>query len=187
MATGDPKFASEHSGEWRAHDYGKVFARQNTSTTSRLCIGASIDGSVLLKALIQFLSEPLLLLYVLVVPRGSVPGRYQSADLTRDQLDTLFQRFAHFWDCDGRQSIWLHSRCDSSTLVYDRHNLIHAYGPLSRIESLLVSLGYSETPTISVSFVHQHAYHAEFDHLERELVAEFADGRSKLHIGDENP
>jgi hypothetical protein len=187
MAQGDPKFASEHGEEWLAHDYGKVFARQNASTTPRLCIGASTDGSGLLQALSQFLSEPLLLLYVLVVPRGSVPGRYQSDDLTRDQCDILFQRFAHFWDHDGRHSIWLHSRTDSSTLVYDRHNLIYAYGSLAPFESLLASLGYSATRTLSVSFIHQHAYHAEFDHLERELVVEFAEGRSELRVGDENP
>lgn len=187
MAQDDPKFASEHEEQWVAHDYGKVFARQTTRATHRLCIGASRDGSELLRALSKFLAEPLLLLYVLVVPRGSPPGRYQSNELTREQFDSLLQRFAHFWDHDGRHSIWLHSRTNSATLVYDRHNFIYAYGPLDLFESLLTSLGYSPTPTLSISFSHQHAYHAEFDHLERELVAEFAEGRSELHAGDENP
>lgn len=186
MAPVDPKFASKRGEDWVVHDYGKVFARQTTSSIPRLCIGASNQGSGLLQALSQFLSEPLLLLYVLVVPRGSVPGRYQSDDLTRHQLDILFERFAHFWDHDGRHSIWLHSPTDSATLIYDRHNFIYAYGPLDRFESLLSILGYTSTPTLSVSFFHQHAYHAEFDHLERELVTEFAEGRSELHAGDEN-
>ena len=152
MAKGDPKFASQHGEGWLAHDHGKVFARENRSATPRLCIGASREGSGLLQALSRLLAAPMLLLYVLVVPRGSLPGRYQSDDLSRDQLDTLFERFAQFWDHDGRHSIWLRSHADDATLVYDRHNLIFAYGPLDRFESLLASLGYASTPTLCLVF-----------------------------------
>lgn len=188
MARGDPKFASEKGEQWPPHDYGKVYAHENTSAAPRFCIATSYDGSHLLRDLSRVLAEPFLLLYVLVVPRGgSVEGRYQSDQLSRAELDAMFQRFGRFWDGDGRHSIWLRSQADDATLIYDRHNLIYAYGPLDRFEPLLVSLGYSTTPSLSLSFAHQHAYHDAFEALERELTAQFAERRSDLHEGDENP
>jgi hypothetical protein len=188
MSRGDPKFASEKAGLWRPHDYGKVYAHQNRSSDPSLSIAASHEGSQLLQDLSQVLSEPFFLLYVLVVPRGgSSEGRYQSDELSRREVDGIFERFGGFWDNDGRHSIWLRSHSDDATLVYDRHNLIYAYGPIGRFESLLISLGYSMTLQLSLAFVHQHAYHQEFDDLERELTTRFADRRSDLREGDENP
>lgn len=149
---------------------------------SESLIAASHNGSRLLRDLSQVLSEPFFLLYVLVIPRGgSLEGRYQSDELSRAEVDMMFERFGRFWDGDGRHSIWLRSHTDDATLVYDRHNLIYAYGPLERFESVLMGLGYSTTPQLSFAFVHQHAYHEEFDALERDLTTRFADRRSDLH------
>lgn len=132
-------------------------------------------------------SRAFLLLYVLVVSRGrSEPGRYQSEQLSRGQLDSLFQQFGQFWDGDGRHSVWVRSS-DDGMLVYDRHNLIYAYGPLQLFKSILEDFGYTFTPSISLDFAHQHSYHEEFDHLERELTTRFADRRSDLREGDKNP
>ena len=133
------------------------------------------------------LAAPFLLLYVLVVPRGqSEPGRYQSNELSRAELDALFERFGQFWDSDGRHNVWVRSSNDGM-LVYDRHNLIYAYGPLDRFESVLRARGYTITTPLSLDFPHQHSYHQELDHLERELTTQFADNRSELREGDENP
>ena len=188
MSRGDPKFASQTGGKWLPHDYGKLYAHEGTSSAPRLSIAASHDGTRLLRDLSRILSEPLFLLYVLVVPRGgSVEGRYQSGELSRAEVDAMFDRFSRFWDGDGRHSIWLRSHTDDATLVYDRHNLIYAYGSIGRLESVLSSLGYSTTPRLSLAFEHQHAYHVEFDDLERELTARFADRRSDLREGDEKP
>lgn len=188
MSRGDPKFASQTSEKWLPHDYGQVYAHECTSSAPRLSIAASHDGSRLLRDLSQILSEPFFLLYVLVVPRGgSIEGRYQSDKLSRAEVDATFDRFGRFWDGDGRHSIWLRSQTDDATLVYDRHNLIYAYGPIEQFESHLISLGYSTVPRLSLAFEHQHAYHQEFDELERELTTRLVDRRSDLHAGDENP
>jgi hypothetical protein len=72
-------------------------------------------------------------------------------------------------------------------LVYDRHNLIYAYGPIERFESVLRERGYATAPAVSLDFPHQHSYHQELDRLERELTTQFTDHRSELRDGDENP
>ena len=187
MARGDPKFASKQGGQWLAHDFGKVYAHEQTSSSPRLCIAAPFGGTALLRELTLAVAEPFLLLYVLVVPRGrSQPGRYQSDELSRAELDILFEQFGEFWDKDGRHNIWVRSS-DDGMLVYDRHNLIWAYGPLDRFEAHLQELSYRSTALLSLDFVHQHSYHQEFDDLERELTARFGDKRSDLREGDENP
>ena len=187
MARLDPKFASQQPEQWLPHNFGKVYAHAQTSSSPRLCVGASSDGTTLLRELTLTLTEPFLLLYVLVVPRGqSDAGRYQSAELSRSELDAFIEQFGTFWDSDGRHNIWIRSS-DGGLLVYDRHNLIFAYGPLQRFESRLHELGYVSTGSLSLDFIHQHSYHQEFDDLERELTRRFAENRSDLRAGDENP
>jgi hypothetical protein len=186
----DPKFASRVNGElWLAHDYGKVYAIEKTKDgNNRLRIATSYEGSQILRTLSRSLKEPFFLLYVLVIFRaGGEGGRYQSGELSREQLDAMFARYGEFWDSDGRHSIWLRSEADDATLVYDRHNLIYAYGPLDRFELVLETLGYTATPKVSLSFEHQHWYYPEFDAMERELTDRFRDRKSDLHPGDENP
>ncbi len=186
----DPKFASRISGElWLAHDYGKVYAIEKTTDgTKRLRIAVSYDGSRILRTLSQSLKEPFFLLYVLVVFRGGgKQGGYQSEELSQDALDALFARYSEFWDSDGRHSVWLRSEADRATLVYDRHNLIYAYGPLEQFEMILEALEYARTPEVSLSFEHQHCYYAEFDAFDQELTTKFAGARSELHSRDENP
>jgi hypothetical protein len=63
-------------------------------------------------------------------------GRYQNGELPRAQLEVLFRQFGHFWDGDGQHNVWVRS-CDDGRLVYDRHKIIYAYGPLERFESAL--------------------------------------------------
>jgi len=156
--------------------------------TNRLWIAVSYDGSQVLQALSRSLKEPFFLLYVLVIFRGGGKvGRYQSGELSQSELDAMFARYGDFWDSDGRHSVWLRSEADDATLVYDRHNLIYAYGPLERFELVLESLGYTQISELSLSFEHEHHYYPEFDALEQELTTKFADRASELQPGDENP
>lgn len=186
----NPKFASRVGEElWLAHDYGDVYAKETTNDgTQQIRIAVSHAGSHVLRRLSQALNPPFYLLYVLVVYRGGgAVGRYQSDELSREQLDQLFSRYEEFWDSDGRHSVWLRSQRDDATLVYDGHNLIYAYGPLERYGLILESLGYSETEEVTLSFEHEHRYHAQFDEFERELTTRLADRKSELRPGDENP
>jgi hypothetical protein len=190
VAANDPKFTSRVKAElWLAHDYGKVYAIETTTGGIKsLRIAVSDDGSQILRMLSRSIKGPLFLLYVLVVCRGGGQvGRYQSGELSQEALDAMFARYGEFWDSDGRHSIWLHSETDDASLVYDRHNLIYAYGPLARFELILETLGYVATSKVSLSFEHEHRYYSEFDSLEQELTTKFASRRSALRPGDENP
>ena len=190
MARLEPKFASRMTGKlWLAHEYGKVYAIEQMRTgEKRLRIAVSDNGSQILQALSRSVKEPFFFLYVLVIFRGGgQTGRYQSNELSHGELEAMFDRYGEFWESDGRHSVWLRSQADDATLVYDRHNLIYAYGPVDRFELILETLGYTEVPKVSLSFEHQHCYYAEFDHLEQELTTTFGEGRSDLHPGDENP
>jgi hypothetical protein len=102
------------------------------------------------------------------------------------ELDALFAHFGDFWDSDGRHNVWVRSS-DDGMLVYDRHNLIYAYGPLLRFDVALRKLGHTTAASVTLDFVHQHSYHHEFDDLERQLTTRFGDRRSELRGGDENP
>ena len=79
------------------------------------------------------------------------------------------------------------SEQDNATLVYDRHNLIYAYGPIERFKLILESVGHARTPEVSLAFEHQHCYYPEFDVFEQELTTKFADRKTDLQPGDENP
>src|SRR5256885_11137333 len=118
-----PKFASRVSGElWLAHDYGNVYAIEKpTDGSKRLRIAVSYSGSQILRTLSKSLQGPFFLLYVLVIFRGGgEQGRYQSEELSHDELEAMFVRYSEFWDSDGRHSVWLRSEADAATLVYDR-------------------------------------------------------------------
>ena len=149
MARLDPKFASQQPEQWLPHNFGKVYAHAQTSSSPRLCVGASFHGTALLRELTLTLTEPFLLLYVLVVPRvQSDAGRYQSDELSRSELDAFIEQFGTFWDGDGRHNIWIRS-ADGGMLVYDRHNLIFAYGPLQRFKSRVSICRDRMTPATS--------------------------------------
>ena len=106
MSRDNHKFVPQTEEQWVPHDCGKVYAHQGTSSAPKVTIAASHDGSRLLRELSLILREPFFLLYVLILPRGgSVEGRYQSEELSRIEIDSLFDRFGNFWDDDGRHSV----------------------------------------------------------------------------------
>ena len=72
-------------------------------------------------------------------------------------------------------------------LVYDRHNVIYAYGPLERFIAALESEGLTESKEVRFPVPHAHHYHAEFDVDERSVLKNEEWTLSPLHPGDENP
>ncbi len=83
--------------------------------------------------LLEAMSGPFWLLYVLVVNRDdSELGRYQCSEpQTQEDVEAFLKDFQAFLEKDGRHHLWIASASSSEMLIYDRHNVIYAYGSLS--------------------------------------------------------
>jgi hypothetical protein len=117
--------------------------------------------------------EPYGLLYVLQVPRNDVDpaGRYQNPEpISRADLGKFLQRFSSFLENDGRHHFWIGSADKSATLVYDRHDVLYAYGPLDLFEGILLRNNLHKADTVSFPGPHVHHYNQQFDQEARELM-----------------
>lgn len=149
--------------------YPHVWVRLDYSNGSiSLVIAPSEKHIDTLLELTECLSEPFKILYVLVVPRGEgEPGRYESPVLTRAEMVNFMRRFEGFFEGDGRAHVWVASvdppADPEGTLVYDRHNLIYAYGPLVPYEVVLSARGLSQSAEVDIPAPHSHHYNVELD------------------------
>ncbi len=170
-----------------AHLYPDVvYHDADTGPSGRLIIAAAGGHVALVQNLVSCLQEPLRLLYVLVVPRGDavLPGRYEApTELSHAEVFAFFAEFAPFLEHDGRHHLWVGSP-GHGTVVYDRHNLIYAYGPLDCFEHHTAQMRRQpDRPDVPVP--HWHAYHPEFDGAEDRLLRRFAWVRSELRQSDQ--
>jgi hypothetical protein len=150
--------------------YANTFATQKTTGPDRLIIAPESHYIDILLSLAQTLPEPFGLLYVLLSPPGKAPGRYQSPQPSSlEETEYFLQHFQLYLESDGRHHIWLVSLPTSSTLVYDNHNVIYAYGPLSQFREKLLQLKFTEDAT-SIPYPHMHLYDAKFNSSEREVM-----------------
>lgn len=172
--------------EWVPHSYPPIFTTETTSAqTPRFVAGVpGGDASVLLK-LVERLTPPFFVLYVLHTPRGEGdPGRYQSPQLELGALQSFISRFAAFFAGDARFDLWIHSPSSKGTIVWDRHNLIYGYGPVERFSRALSSLGFSEgRPTVPGPHIHH--YRQELDGDAKALLSAYSWQYSPLHPEDE--
>jgi hypothetical protein len=168
------------NGEWVAHSFSPVFV-----TGERIVAGVPDGDPSILEHLIECLESPYHLLYILHTPRGEAqPGRYQSPALSLTHVKAFLSRFAPFLSGDARFDLWAHSPNEQATLVWDRHNQLFGYGPVDRLSSKLLSLGFTHgNPDIPAP--HQHHYRAELDGLATEVLAAFNWSYSPLQPGDE--
>lgn len=180
------KFGWIPNGE-RRYEYPDVFAIEKTSGPARLVIAPSANHVSILVDLLQVMFEPFGILYVLVVPRSeNEAGRYQTANsVSREQTLEFLTRFRDYLENDGRHDIWLASMSDSGQLVYDRHNVIYAYGPLLEFESILSGRGLTKVESVGFPSPHTHHYHAVFDQDERDVFQHWHWTQSPLRGGDE--
>jgi len=147
-----------------------TFAIEHLAGSSRITAGSPGNARVF-ERLTACLLEPYLLLYVLHTPRGEADaGRYQSEPLSGAEFRALVARFGRYFAGDARFDLWVHSPADGSTIVWDRHDLIHAYGPLERFTLELERLGYI-AGEVGVPVPHIHHYREEFDADAAELLA----------------
>jgi hypothetical protein len=171
------------------YEYANLWAREKTSGPDRLVIAPRTHYVELLKKLVACMQEPYLLLYVLVVPRGEGDaGRYQSEfSFTFEQLEKFLDDHSDFFDNDARHNLWIHSASGDGLLVYDRHNVIYAYGPLEQFIAALTSNGLNESKEICFPSPHVHHYHAEFDSESQRILQQETWIMSPLRPTDENP
>lgn len=125
------------------------------------------------------------MLYVLHTPRGEGrPGRYQSPQLTLNEVAEFLEEFGDFLGRDARCDFWLHCFGSDATLVWERHNLLYAYGPLTTFEATLKDHGFSiGAPTVPSP--HAHHYHPAHDAIAGRLLARWPWQWSALRPEDE--
>jgi hypothetical protein len=153
--------------------YGNVFAREDVGGQARLRVGLNEDQDACVLTLATGLSGPFQLLYVLHTTRtGAELGRYESPELTADAMEEFLRQFGRFLREDSRHDLWVRSHDDDATIVLDRHNVIHAYGPLDAFEAALQSLG-ARRGEPAVLGAHVHHYHAAWDEAERRVLRSF--------------
>jgi len=158
--------------EERIYQYPNVWAVEKTSGPERLIIAPSGQQVSLMLDLLSVMPEPFGVLYVLAVPRGEgEAGRYQApTPASRHEAQQFLYRFKEFFENDGRHHIWVASKTNSDLLVYDRHNVIYAYGQLPAFERVLLGRGLSKADSVSFPSPHIHRYNKEFDHDARGLL-----------------
>jgi len=154
-------------------------------TGVRLAIGVPSDDRDVFQRLLACMEAPLYLLYVLHTPRGEgTPGRYQSPALGEQDVLRFLADFSGLLGSDARHDLWAHSPEENATLVWDRHNVIYAYGPIESFESALIQLGFV-AGNVAIDFPHQHHYRAEYDELARAVLTRFNWSYSALRPEDE--
>ena len=167
------------------YQYSNRFKIEKTKGPDRLCISVDEAQISLLLKLAFSLPTPYYVLYLLHTSQcGNQLGRYQSPALDFQALNSFMAEFCEFLTDDARHDLWVHSPEAEATLVWDRHNLMYAYGPLEQFRAILGE-SLQEGEVNSPPNPHAHMYHAEYDDSERKLLRHFQWSRSPLRAGDE--
>jgi len=156
----------DKSGTEYPYHYENLWARQKIKGTGCLVIAPSSRHINLLLKLAAVMNEPYGLLYVLQVPRNDIhpAGRYQCPEpISRVELGTFLRKFGNFLENDGRHHFWITAVDRSALLVYDRHNVLYAYGSLEAFEAVCLRNNLKRIAEVSFPDPHVHHYNAEFD------------------------
>jgi hypothetical protein len=171
------------------YQYPNAWAREKTTGQDRLVIAPTTLYVEILKTLTACMQGPYLLLYVLVVPRAKgEAGRYESEfSFTLEQVEKFLDDHAASLENDARHNLWIRSTSGNELLVYDRHNVIYAYGPLEQFIAALASRGLTESEQIRFPSPHAHQYHPEFDLDQQHILQNESWVVSPLRPTDETP
>jgi hypothetical protein len=186
MAT-DYKFGTPEP-EDREWTYGNVWATEETTGGgTRLVIAPAQGQTGILAALLKDMPGAFWVLYVLVISRGrGEPGRYQSPEAqTESAVGKFLYEFSDFLENDARHNLWIASESGPEMLIYDRHNVIYAYGPSASWKLALAAKGFSEVSAIRFPSPHSHHYHQSLDSEEDRLLGYWDWHRTPLKSSDE--
>jgi len=140
----------------------------------------------LLLAFARCIPGPFAVLYVLPEPHGShPPGRYQSPfPLGRRKVVEFCERFEPFLERDRRHAFWILTGDCAERLIYDRREMIFAYGPLEEFERTLAVEGYAPA-RVKIPRLRGHRVRADLDRELDRLMEWWAWIRCPLWPGDE--
>jgi hypothetical protein len=174
------------AGDESPFHYANCWAVEKTTGPSRLVVAPASRYIELITRLSTVMRAPFWILYVLLVPRaGGENGRYQSpAPVNSTELEEFLWQYQELLENDARQHLWIGSIDKSSLLVYDNHNVIYAYGPLTEFESIVRANGLTQCEAVSFPAPHVHKYNVEFDQPARELMKYWEWIRSPLQDSD---
>ncbi len=172
----------------REHVHHRVYQFLNfDSSQARLFAGVPQGQPEVFEQLVKCLEPPYFLLYILHTPRGEgEPGRYQSPQLTPQDVSSFVSDHRDFLAGDGRFDLWGYSPSERATVAWDRHNYIFGYGPLDRFADVLHALDYQpgEVDRIAAG-THMHHYRQELDERAKAILKRFDWTRSDLREEDE--
>ena len=152
---------------------------------NRLVAGVPKSDPKVLAQLTESMPGPFSLLYVLHTPRSEgLPGRYQSPELDLVGVQRFLNEFRALLMSDGRYDLWVHCVSSGGTLVWDRHDLIYAYGDLIQYRGVLDREGYVPGE-LNIPSPHSHHYKAENDPEAARLLSIFPWVRTDLRKEDE--
>ncbi|HTC95132.1 MAG TPA: hypothetical protein VK699_16930 [Terriglobales bacterium] len=156
----------------KSYQYPNVFAIEKTAGPERLVIAPSSQHVSLLLDLMKIMFEPFGILYVLTVPRGKAEaGRYQAANpVAWDKAERFLSRFEDFFENDGRHYLRIASIGNSDLLVYDKHNVIYAYGELREFERILLKRELRKVDSVKFPSPHSHKYNAAYDQAQQDVL-----------------
>jgi hypothetical protein len=173
--------------EYQVHRYPDLFDVEKTTRPERLVIAPAEEHVELMLKLSEKMPGPFGILYVLLLSRKGAarPGRYQSPELVdRGTMAWFMREFANYFEGDARHHVWIASPNDGSTLVYDQHNVIYAYGPVDEFRAVVEGAGLTRGP-VQFPVPHVHAYNSQMDSEEERLLIWWEWRWSSLREGDE--
>lgn len=167
-------------GRWTRYSHPELFSKVIRGGIPVVRIGGGHDPAALFRMLVVPMAEPFVLVYVLHSPRsGARAGRYQSPKMTVGELRLFLERFFPFLSTDARHDLWVLSPTEQGAVLWDRHDLLTACGPLDHCSETLETLGFRDG-NVSVPDPHRHAQDHTLDGEERDLLAALEGSWSEL-------
>lgn len=158
---------------------GEPFARTSTyavesaGATKRVVLRPTDSCVSIVNALVHTLPNEVYLLIVLIASRrGRNSGRYQSPLMSLADAKDFLLEFGEFFDRDARSHLWIATPDGRSTIVWDNHQLVYAYGDVVRFEKMARGHGFLPG-SVDLECPHRHNYHHLFDNNEEEVLDRF--------------